>query len=71
VIPQAGGGAYGVFHLTYFDAAGVAGNHVFINVAEPDPNNPYVNQTTLWVTDLAGTNVSRVGLGGFQIHAAR
>jgi ELWxxDGT repeat protein len=67
VIPQAGGGAYGVFRLTYFDAAGVAGNHVFVNVAESDPANPYVNQTSLWVTDLAGTNVSRAGRGGQQI----
>jgi ELWxxDGT repeat protein len=68
-IPQAGGGAYSVFSLTYFQASGVAGNHVFMNVAEVDPLNPFLNQTTLWVSDLAGTRVSRVGLGGGQIQA--
>jgi ELWxxDGT repeat protein len=67
VIPQAGGGTYDVFSVGYFQASGVAGNHVFFNVTEPDPQNPYVNLNTLWVTDLSGTNVSRVGLGGGQI----
>ena len=35
-----------------------------MNVTEADPSNPYVSLTTLWVSDMSGSNVSRVGLGG-------
>jgi ELWxxDGT repeat protein len=66
-IPQAGGGAYDVFRTQYFEASGVAGSHVFFNVEEPDPSNSFLNRTSLWSSDLSGTNVSRVGLGGGQI----
>ncbi|MET0498816.1 MAG: ELWxxDGT repeat protein [Steroidobacteraceae bacterium] len=65
VIPQRGGGAYALDGYDFFNGSAVAGDRVFLTVIE-NADGGFVQHRRLWSTDLTGTDVLKLSMGGTQ-----
>ena len=68
VIPLRGGGAYALDGFDFFNGSAVAGDRVFLTVIE-NVSLPggFAQQRRLWSTDLSGTDVLKLSMGGTQV----
>lgn len=69
VIPLRGGGAYSLEGFDFFNGSAVAGDRVFLTAFETvsGPGSGYAQQRRLYSTDLTGTDLLALSLGGTQV----